>query len=200
MKKEIAFFDFDGTITTKDTLLEFIRYSKGSFRFLLGFLINSPYLFAYKLKIISNQRAKEKVLQYFFNNMPVSHFNTLCNQFSVEKLPALIRPGAIEAIKKLQAQNCLVVIVSASPENWIRKWAKELNLALIATQLEEIELTITGKIFGVNCYGIEKVNRILKEYPLTEYTVTAAFGDTNGDIPMLNLAKNKYFKPFRCRN
>ena len=53
MKKAIAFFDFDGTITTKDTLLEFIRFSKGRFRFYLGFLLYSPYLIAYKIKLIA---------------------------------------------------------------------------------------------------------------------------------------------------
>ena len=29
MKKKIYCFDFDGTLTTSDTLLEFIRYAKG---------------------------------------------------------------------------------------------------------------------------------------------------------------------------
>jgi hypothetical protein len=62
----LLFFDFDGTITTKDTLLEFIKFSKGKLNFLSGFLIYSPFLVAYKLGIISNQSAKEKVLATFF--------------------------------------------------------------------------------------------------------------------------------------
>ena len=40
MNKGIAFFDFDGTITTKDTLLEFIKYSRGTMSFYWGFLLN----------------------------------------------------------------------------------------------------------------------------------------------------------------
>ena len=58
VKKGIAFFDFDGTITTKDTLLEFIKFSKGNLLFYAGFLLNLHFLVAYKLKIISNQAAK----------------------------------------------------------------------------------------------------------------------------------------------
>ena len=83
MKKGIAFFDFDGTITTKDTLLEFIKFSKGSFLFYLGFLINSPYLVAMKLGLISNQVAKEKVLRFFFKNKDINEFNELCNKFAL---------------------------------------------------------------------------------------------------------------------
>ena len=81
----IAFFDFDGTITTKDTLLEFIKFTKGTPSFLTGFLLNSPYLVAYKLNLIPNQRAKEKVMQYFFKNTPLDEFqkqNLMCQQLA----------------------------------------------------------------------------------------------------------------------
>ena len=64
--KKIAFFDFDGTITTHDTLLEFIRFCKGSAGLYAGFLCKSPWIVAHKAKIISNQSAKEQVLRFFF--------------------------------------------------------------------------------------------------------------------------------------
>src|ERR1700742_1362170 len=82
VRQKIAFFDFDGTITTKDTLLEFIRHSKGTFRFYLGFLLTSPWLVAYKIKLISNQSAKDRVLRFFFRNMPADRFDRLCGSFS----------------------------------------------------------------------------------------------------------------------
>ena len=66
MKKGIAFFDFDGTITKKDTLLEVIKFQKGTLAFYTGFFLLSPYLVAMKMKILSNQMVKEKVLKYFF--------------------------------------------------------------------------------------------------------------------------------------
>jgi phosphatidylglycerophosphatase C len=42
MKKEIAFFDFDGTITTKDTYLEFIKFSKAPCVFLPVLCCTAP--------------------------------------------------------------------------------------------------------------------------------------------------------------
>ena len=197
MKKEIAFFDFDGTITSKDTLLEFIKFSKGNLRFLLGFLLNSPYLIAYKLKLISNQLAKEKILSFFFRNVTEVEFNNKCKAFSKAVLPSLIRPKAVEEIKTLQRKGCIVILVSASPENWIKEWAEEMQAQLIASRLEVKDGLITGKLSGKNCHGQEKVTRILENHILTEYHEIYAYGDTAGDMPMLQIATKTFFKPFR---
>lgn len=196
MKKEIALFDFDGTITTKDTLIEFIRFAKGPFRFYLGFILNLPYLIGYKLKFISNQTAKEKVLQFFFRDTPVQIFTEYCTDFSKNVLPKLIRPKAFEEIRRLKERNTIVVIVSASPENWVEAWARRLQLEVITTRLEVKNGMITGKIVGKNCHGKEKVNRITEKYKLNDYRIVAAYGDTNGDKPMLALAQKAYYKPF----
>ena len=75
MNSNIAFFDFDGTVTTRDTLLEFIKFSKGRLNFFSGFFIYSPFLVALKLGIVSNQSAKEKVLQHFFNGDALVDFD-----------------------------------------------------------------------------------------------------------------------------
>ena len=196
MKKEIAFFDFDGTITKKDTLLEFIKFSKGNFRFYLGFILNLPYLVAFKLGIISNQSAKEKILRFFFHGMPAAVFKQHCEAFSKQVLPKLIRPKALEEIQKLKQNNIIVVVVSASPENWIEQWSQNLHLELIASRLEVNEGKVTGKILGKNCHGNEKVSRIREIYDLSHYRIVAAYGDSSGDKPMLQLASKSYYKPF----
>jgi HAD superfamily hydrolase (TIGR01490 family) len=197
MNGRIAFFDFDGTITTRDTLLEFFRYCKGTIRFYLGFLLNSPWLIAYKLKIISNQKAKERVLTHFFRNCPLAAFQEQCDRFATEMLPRLIRAKAGKEIALLQEQGFTVVIVSASPENWIRSWAEKVGALLIATRLETREGVITGKIAGNNCHGKEKVRRIKEAYALPDYRDIYAYGDTGGDKPMLALATISFFRPFR---
>jgi phosphatidylglycerophosphatase C len=193
----IAFFDFDGTITTKDTLLEIIKYQKGTTRFYLGFLLYSPYMVAYKLGIISNQLAKEKILAHFFGKMPEPVFQERCDAFAKETLPALMRPGAEDEINKLKSLNAEVVIVTASATNWIQHWCRENKLQLIGTQLETKENRLTGKIIGKNCHGQEKVNRIKAAYDLSKYDEVYCYGDTNGDKPMLALANFPFYQPFR---
>jgi phosphatidylglycerophosphatase C len=195
--KKIAFFDFDGTITTKDTLLEFIKFSKGTFRFYIGFLINSPYLVAYKLKIITNQKAKEKVLQFFFRNTALNDFNRQCEAFAKNALPQLLRPAALSEIEKLKKEGSTVVIVSASPENWLEKWTQQINANLLSTKLEIKDGKLTGNILGKNCHGEEKVRRIKEAFNLSEFEVINAYGDSSGDRPMLSLATAGFYKPFR---
>jgi HAD superfamily hydrolase (TIGR01490 family) len=200
VKKGIAFFDFDGTITSRDTLLAFISFSKGRMNFLSGFLLHAPWLIAYKLNIISNQKAKEKVLAYFFGGMKLEKFTKLCAEFSEIILPQLIRPAAIEEILSLQSKGFQVVVVSASPKNWIQSWAEKTGVELMATELEVKNDSITGKIRGNNCHGEEKVRRIREKYVLANYEEIFAYGDTSGDRPMLNLATTSFFRPFREGN
>ena len=102
MKPGIAFFDFDGTITKKDTLLEFIKFSKGLPLFWFGFAVCSPWILIWKLNIISNQAAKEKVLSFFFRGMKIETFEQLSLAFAKQKIPALLRTKAKAEIKLLQ--------------------------------------------------------------------------------------------------
>ena len=197
MKKRIAFFDFDGTITTRDTLLEIIKFQKGSLLFYIGFILYTPVLIAFKLKIISNSWAKQQVLKFFFRNDSLRDFQSKCDAFVERVLPALIRPKALKEIGKLKDINAEVVIVSASAGNWIKNWADTLGVKLISTILETKNEKITGRIDGRNCHGEEKVNRIKEIYDLTQYDEIYCYGDTSGDRPMLSLANISFFRPFR---
>ncbi len=197
MKRRIAFFDFDGTITTKDTLLEVIKFQKGIFYFYIGFILYSPILVALKLKIISNSWAKQQILKFFFANNKLADFQAECNLFADRVLPALIRPKALKEIRDLKNLNAEVVIVSASAENWIKNWTDALEIQLISTILECRNDKITGRIEGKNCHGEEKVRRIKAAYNLDQYDEIYCYGDTSGDKPMLALGTVSFFKPFR---
>lgn len=197
MKKSIAFFDFDGTITYKDTLFEIIKYQRGSLALYLGLIKLSPWLIALKLKIISNDTAKQKLLTHFFKDTQLVDFQNKCDAFIAQQLPRLIRQRALQQINEHLQNNTIVVVVSASAENWIEGWCKQNNIICIATKLQIREGRLTGKIEGKNCHGVEKVNRIKAHFPLDAYETISAYGDTKGDKPMLSLATFAHYKPFR---
>jgi phosphatidylglycerophosphatase C len=200
MTRQLVLFDFDGTITSRDTLLEFCRFAVGNFRFALGFIILSPILIFQKLKLLSAQRAKEIFISYFIGSRTNDDFASLCNAFVQQKLRGMLRSGAIEKINEYKKEGARVVVVSASPENWIKPWAIPFGLEVIATKLQINEGIISGKISGNNCNGVEKVVRIKGEINLNQYDVIVAYGDSPGDKPMLQLAHQKFFKPFRDRS
>ena len=197
MNKKIAFFDFDGTITTDDSLLDFIRFSVGNKKFFLGLLALSPVLIFFKAKIIPNYKAKQMMLSWFFKGCEKSHFSETARNYSLTHIDSIIRPAAMEKINWHKSQGHQVVVVSASLDCWLRPWCEERELELIATQLAFDEDIVSGRLLTKNCHGQEKVNRIKSMYILDEYDEIFAYGDSSGDIPMLCLASKAYYKPFR---
>jgi phosphatidylglycerophosphatase C len=196
LQNNIAFFDFDGTITTKDTMLEFAKYCHGSANYYFGLALISPWLIAMKVGLVSKVKAKEKFLTYFFRNTSTQKFNEDCNSFTKEVVPHLIKADALQAIKKFQAENTIVVIVSASAENWVSPWCIQQNILFLCTELEVKDNKITGKLLGQNCNGIEKVNRIKQQFDTDSYENIYCYGDTGGDKEMLGLATHSHFRFF----
>jgi HAD superfamily hydrolase (TIGR01490 family) len=163
-------------------------------KFILGFLLLSPILFAYKLKLISNWKAKEILLSYFFKKWSAQNFQIIAHRYSREKLPRLIKKSAIERIQWHKAQGHKVVIVSASVDSWLKGWCEIQGLDLIATELEVKDQRITGKFLTKNCYGVEKVRRIKEKYNLKGFDYIYAYGDSHGDKEMLELAHERSYE------
>ncbi|MBQ9261284.1 MAG: haloacid dehalogenase-like hydrolase [Prevotella sp.] len=194
MRKVYA-FDFDGTLTTKDTLLEFIRFAKGTLAFGLGFLRYAHLLVLMKLGFYPNWKAKQKVFAHFFKGMPLSDFDALCQAFAASSRH-LLRPKGIEAIEKALSEDSEVLIISASIDNWLKPFFPQVKV--LDTKIEVIDGKLTGRFITNNCYGQEKVNRILELFPnRSEYHLTA-YGDSRGDKEMLAFADESHYKPFRA--
>lgn len=193
----LALFDFDGTITTDDSLIKFIRFAVGDIKFITGMVLLSPMLIAYKLKLIPNYKAKQYMLAYFFKNMPESKFIQLSKEYSLTHIDTILRKKAMEKIQWHTQQKHKIIIVSASIECWLKPWCNKHNLDLIGTKLEIKDGVITGKFLSKNCYGIEKVHRLQKQYNLDDYDYIYAYGDSHGDKELLKLADESFYKPFR---
>ena len=195
-EKGIAFFDFDGTITNKDSLIDFVQFAVGKSSFYFGLFLLSPMLLCYSLKLIPNYIAKEKLIAHFFKGWRSSHFKKLANLYSLEQVDKIIRISAIERIDWHIKNNHKVVVVSASIDCWLEGWCDKKGIALVSTKLEVKDNIVTGKFATKNCYGIEKVNRIKELYDLSEYDEIYAFGDSKGDKEMLSIANERYYRFF----
>ena len=156
--KKIYAFDFDGTLTTKDTLLVFIRYACGFWLFALGFLRYSPLLVLMKLGLYPNWKVKQKVFSFFFKGMTIEDFDDLCQRFAQDHLH-LLRSQGIKTLMQAQDDGAEVVIVSASIDNWVKPFFADVTV--LGTQIEVKDGLLTGRFLTKNCYGQEKVNRIL---------------------------------------
>ncbi|MFN0201508.1 MAG: HAD-IB family hydrolase [Bacteroidia bacterium] len=194
---KIAAFDFDGTITIKDTMFSFLKFVKGKTNFWLGMIALSPVFALYALKIYSNRQAKEKLLTYFLGGMTATELYAKGQAFDKQVLPSLIRPLAMEKIAWHHAEGHRCYLVSASLTFWLKSWAESNGFELVAT-LPEIENDVfTGKIADENCHGQEKVNRLKTLLnPKNTYEIFA-YGDSSGDKELLAWANHAHYQPFR---
>lgn len=188
-RKIIAAFDFDGTITTKDTLFDFIKFYHGESKLYRGILLLSPVLIAFNLGFIENSKAKEKFLSYFFKGESISKFNDMCQTYS-SRIYEICRADALEKIMWHKDHGHEIVIVSASVSNWIAPWAKDMGFSkVLGTGLTVSDKgIITGSFSTPNCYGQEKVNRLKEIYPDKKTYILYAYGDSSGDRELLSLA------------
>lgn len=183
--KQVFAFDFDGTLTTRDTLIAFIRYACGTPRFLFGFLLHAPLLVLMKLRLYSNGKAKQRVFSWFFKGMPIETFDTLCQDFA-RTHRHLLRPDTVRVLEQALAEGAEVLIVSASIDNWVQPFFP--SVTILGTQVEVIDGRLTGRFLTPNCYGQEKVRRILALYPDRSAYHLTAFGDSRGDRELLTFA------------
>ncbi len=190
-------FDFDGTITTTDTLALFFRYWAGTPRWTLNIMKLSPILIGYVAGIVPRDTVKAHLVRAFFKGADADELNRCATRFAREVIPELIRPAARKALSEKNKPPHTLYIVSASISNYLDIWAKDNGIEhVIATDLEVVNGKLTGELLGPNCWGPGKIAKIATEMAETPYELTEAYGDTRGDREMLHAAKVSYFKPF----
>ena len=193
MKKIVA-CDFDGTLTTRDTFVAFIRDVFGDRKFWWGFLRHTLLLVKMFSGLCPGGEVKERIFAYFFKGMSLDEFDSHCQQFAASH-HSLLRPLGIAAITQAQQEGAEVVIVSASIDNWVQPFFPSVKV--LGTQVEVRDGRLTGRFLSSNCFGQEKVNRLLTVYPQrSDYHLTA-YGDSKGDRELLAFADESYYKPFR---
>lgn len=186
--RKIAVFDFDGTLTTKDTLLEFVKYTHGKLAFFIGFAFYSPLLVLMKLHLYPNWKAKQKVFSYFYNGMQHDKFVSYGEKFA-EYVENIRKESTITRLNELKREGTYIYVISASIDEWVRPFCNRLGVKdVLGTKVEVINGKLTGKFLTKNCYGQEKVNRLLEVEPNRKEYYLYAFGDSRGDKEILEFA------------
>ena len=204
-------FDFDGTLTTRDTLLLFIRHARSRWALLGGLLLFSPLLVLMKLHLADNGRTKERLFGHYFRGMLERDFDALCQSFA-RSHTHILRTAGLRAIQQALDRGERVVVLSASIDRWVEACLRPFLVSssqfqVLGTEIEVADGRLTGRFATPNCYGSEKV-RCLKEYlkevsprgdveGATEDAFIIAYGDSRGDKELLDYADEPHYKPFR---
>lgn len=191
--KGIALFDLDGTITSKDTLFEFIKFVVGKHYFWFGVVVMSPLIVLFLLKIYPSEKLKEDFFSFYLKQHTEEELLAKGKEFCNTIMPKIVYPKALEKIEWFKSQNYRVIIITASSSIWLGEWCKQMNIEISATEFETKNGIYTGKITGRNNYGKEKAIRTQKILAEGNYPVSYGFGDSKADLYFMALCDKSEF-------
>jgi len=193
----LSIYDFDGTITHRDSFIEFLKFCSGRKKYFKNIFMLSPFIILYFAKILPNEVLKERFISIFFKGFSIEAFNALCNNFALSILPNILREDAKKSIEEALKRDDRIIIITASPEKYIVPWANEMGIEVIGTKLKVKNRKLTGRLDGKNCYGKEKLERLNKYIKLNDYDEILVYGDSRGDKEMLSVATKKFYRYFK---
>ena len=193
--KKLYFFDFDGTLTYKDTMFLYLKfYNSAKFNF--QFLKHIPLFILLKLKLASAEKVKKSFISSILKGQSKTKIEEKSQQFFEKYYPEIIRENAIEFIQNIDREHTESYLVTASLDIWVKPFAEKFKMNLLATRAEFKNEIFTGNFVGNNCNGGEKVHRIKEALQGKKFDKTIAFGDTSGDKEMLEWANESHFEFF----
>lgn len=195
----IVAFDFDGTITTKDSFTTFLKWRAGPVRWSVGCLQLIPAALAY-LVHRDRGRIKAAAVKLFLKGVPHDRLEADAVRFAELHARRLFRPDAVAAWKRWRERGARMVIVTASPDIVVSPFGRALGAELVlGTQLSyDADNRVIGAFSGPNCRGQEKVVRLHEVFG-PELRLAAAYGDTSGDTEMLAIADEPGYRVFTAR-
>jgi phosphatidylglycerophosphatase C len=190
-------FDFDGTLSFRDSFVAFLAWRSGPVRYALGLALLSAALLAY-LVHRDRGRLKAAAIRIFLKRLKRTELEAACDAFASSPLGRrLIRPDAEQCWRRWKDAGAELVIVTASPEEIVAPFARRLGAdRLIGTRLSfDPQDRLDGALETPNCRGPEKVVRLKQVYG-EDVRLAAAYGDSSGDREMLTLAEEKGYRVF----
>lgn len=193
--KKLYCFDFDGTLTYKDTMFLYLKFYNSS-KFRIQFVKHIPLFILLKLKLADAEKVKKSFIGSILKGQLQTKIENKSKLFFEEYYPKILRENALDFIDNIDKENTDSLIVTASLDIWTKPFAEKLQMKLVATQAEFKNGIFTGNFIGKNCNGEEKLERIKKEINGAKYDKIIAFGDTSGDKPMLQWANEGHYQFF----
>jgi phosphatidylglycerophosphatase C len=192
-------FDFDGTLTVRDSFTSFLRKRAGRRRWALGLMRLAPATATYA-RDRDRGAIKAAAVKEFLQGVSRAELETAAEAYAARAWRKLMRPDALETWNAWGHRGAHRVIVTASPALTVAPFARRLGAeGLLGTDLTfDADDRLTGAFESPNCRGEEKVRRLRAAYG-DDLRLAAAYGDTSGDAEMLAIADEAGFRVFRER-
>ncbi|WP_334177304.1 HAD-IB family hydrolase [Pseudoxanthomonas sp.] len=193
MTVDLALFDFDGTLTTRETFPDFMRYAVARPRLLVGGALLVPVVFGYRRGWIAGNPTRACIVQVGLRDVDAARLRSQGEAFARDMLPGVLRPDAMARLAWHRERGDRIVVVSGGLDVYLTPWCSAQGVELACSVLAERNGRITGYA-GAQCVGEEKVRRIRALCDPQAYAAIHAYGDTREDDAMLAMAHHRTYR------
>lgn len=191
---DLALFDFDGTITTREMLPDFFRSVVPTSRLLVGQILLAPLIIGYKLGFVSGITVRSAIVRVGLTGLCVKMYEACGAEFAQQALPGVLRAEVMDRIKWHKLRGDCVVVVSGAFDVYLSHWCQEHGVDLVCSALEHRHGRLTGRYLGAQCVRTEKALRVSAAYDLASFNSIYAYGDTPEDAELLELADRRFYR------
>jgi HAD superfamily hydrolase (TIGR01490 family) len=190
---DLALFDFDGTLTTRETFPDFMRQAVAPLRLAVGSVLLAPVVFGYRRGWVAGSPTRASVVQVGLRGVDAARLRARGEAFARDVLPGVLRPEAMARLTWHRERGDRVIVVSGGLEVYLAPWCAGQGVELLCSRLAERDGRITGYA-GAQCVGEEKVRRVRELCDPQAYTAIHAYGDTHEDQAMLAMAHHRTYR------
>lgn len=205
--RRVAAFDFDGTVSRRDTLMPFVARFAGVGRSAAGsFGAGWDGLVRRTLAVRDRDAVKEQMIRRLLTGRDARDLDRAAGVYAAELIDRALRPEMVEEIRRHVAAGHETLFVSASLSNYLHPIARYLAMTdVIAVDLEVSDGVLSGSMVHPNVRAAEKAARLRRWLGVpangaVEGVELWAYGNSSGDHELLELADHAYWlgKPGAC--
>lgn len=185
----VAAFDFDGTLSTRDNVVPFLRTAVGLPKLAGALTVIAPRLVVGAVDDRRRDAAKAALVRRTLTGYPADELTDVAERFAERVVRKHLRADAVERAEWHRGQGHELVIVSASLTAYLEPIAARLRFdAVLGTDLEVgANGRLTGALAGPNVRRAEKARR-LDAWLGGRPAFVWAYGDSTGDRELFERA------------
>lgn len=191
---DLALFDFDGTLTTRETFVDVLQACTPRWRLAIGRTLLAPCVLAYRAGWLSAAGMRAAASAVAFAGRDADAVRARMREAAATVLPALQRPSMLARLHAHRGRGDRVIVVSGNYEWWLAPWCEAQGVECLASRLDVQAGRLTGRYLGAQCVGDAKAARVRAHLDPAAFERVHAYGDTAEDHALLALAHLRTFR------